>query len=88
MNRQPFIVGPVADNVLGLVAGVFGTVLGLVATIVVMYVWAGSDPDFDTRARRRHAAQVSVWAAVGCVVPFILFLLFLMAVSSSGGRLP
>jgi hypothetical protein len=84
MNRQPFIVGPSADSVLGLVVGFFGSVLGLIATIVVMYVWAGSDPGFDTNDRRRHAARVSVWAGVGCVVPIILVVAFLFQFASSG----
>jgi len=73
VNRQPFIVSLGADKVLGFLAGFFGSVMGLIAAIVVMFVWAGSDPQPDTEERRRHARSVSIWAGVGCAFPAILF---------------
>ena len=72
MNRQPFIVGVDADKILGFLAGFFGWVMGLIATIVVMFLWAGSDPLPDTEARRRHATSVSIWSGVGCALPLFL----------------
>lgn len=75
MNRQPFIVGPTADKVLGFLVGLFAQVLGLIATIVVMFVWAGSEPLPDTQERRAHARSVSIWSGVGCLVPVILLIL-------------
>jgi hypothetical protein len=72
VNRQPFIVGFGADKVLGFLAGFFGSVMGLIAAIVVMFVWAGGDPQPDTEGRRRHARSVSIWAGAGCAFPAIL----------------
>jgi hypothetical protein len=83
MDRQPFIVGPAADCVLGFFAGFFGTVLGLLATIVVMFLWAGSEPGIDVAERRRHAWFVSAWSGVGCVAPIVLVILVFSAVISS-----
>jgi hypothetical protein len=72
MGRQPFIVGPAADKLLGFLAGVFANVVGWIATIVVMYVWAGSEPTPEVADRRRHAASVSAWSGLGCLLPVIL----------------
>lgn len=75
MNHRPFIVGFGADEILGFLAGLFGSVMGVVATVVVMFLWAGSDPLPDTEARRSHAASVSIWSGIGCALPAILVLL-------------
>ena len=75
MNRRSFIVGFGVDEILGFLAGLLGSVMGVMATVVVMFLWAGSDPLPDTEARRSHAASVSVWSAVGCALPVILILL-------------
>jgi low affinity Fe/Cu permease len=72
MYRQPFILGPTADKVLGFLAGMFGQLIGVVATIVVMFVWAGSDPLPDTQIRRDHATAVSIWSGMGCLLPAVL----------------
>lgn len=77
--RQPFIVGPTVDKILGFLAGFVAQILGVIGTIVVMYVWAGSDPTPDTQERREHAKSVSIWSGVGCLLPF-LFLLFSLVV--------
>ncbi len=78
MYRQPFIVGPTVDKLLGFLAGVFANVLGWIATIVVMYSWAGNDPTQEVAERRGHAASVSVWAGVGCLLPLILLVGFFL----------
>lgn len=75
MNNRPFIVGFGADEILGFLAGLFGSVMGVVATVVVMFLWAGSDPLPNTEARRSHAASVSIWSGLGCALPAILILL-------------
>ena len=75
MNHRPFIVGFGADEILGFLAGLFGSVMGVVATVVVMFLWAGSDPLPSTEARRSHAVSVSIWSALGCALPAILILL-------------
>ena len=78
MNRQPFIVGAVVDKLLGFLAGFFGSVTGLIATVVVMFLWAGSNPGPDSGERRRHATSVSIWSGVGCFIPVILLVAFLL----------
>lgn len=75
VNRQPFIVGTGADKVLGFLAGLAANVLGLIATIAVMYIWAGSDPAPDIEERRAHAASVSIWSGIGCALPVILIVI-------------
>jgi TRAP-type C4-dicarboxylate transport system permease large subunit len=77
MNREPFIVGPTADKLLGFLAGIFGNVMGFFGTIVVMYLWAGSQPAPDVQERRQHAQSVSIWSAVGCLLPIVLILAIL-----------
>jgi hypothetical protein len=72
VNRQPFIVGPAVDKLLGFLAGFFGNVMGLIATIVVMFVWAGGNPTPETPQRRSHATSVSLWSGLGCLIPVIL----------------
>ncbi len=91
MNRQPFIVGEMADKVLAFFAGVIGNVLGLIATIVVMFMWAGSDPTPEVQERRNHANSVSVWSGIGCAIPAVLLLLGIMglfAAASHGSGFP
>jgi uncharacterized membrane protein YhaH (DUF805 family) len=83
MNRQPFIVGPTADKVLGFLAGVLAQVLGVLATVVVMFLWAGSEPTPEVQERRTHAAEVSGWSGVGCLIPVILFVLAFLALGAS-----
>jgi hypothetical protein len=73
--RQPFIVGRAFDKVAGFLVGFFANVLGLVGTIAVMYIWAGSDQRPDVPERREHAKSVSIWSGVGCLVPLVLWLL-------------
>jgi hypothetical protein len=75
VSRRPFIVGFGVDEILGFLAGLFGSVMGFVATVVVMFLWAGSDPLPDTETRRGHAASVSIWSGLGCALPVILILL-------------
>jgi low affinity Fe/Cu permease len=75
VNRRPYIVGFGVDEILGFLAGLFGSVMGFVATVAVMFIWAGSDPLPDTDARRGHAASVSLWSGLGCALPAILILL-------------
>lgn len=94
-QRQPFIVGQVADQVLGFVAGFFGSVMGVIATVAVMFLWAGSDPAPDTEVRRHHATSVSIWSGVGCAIPFVLGLILVVAlvgaatvVTTTGGSAP
>jgi uncharacterized membrane protein YidH (DUF202 family) len=82
--RKPFIVGRTADKVLGFFIGVFGLIVGVLATIAVAYLWAGSSPDSETQARRAHAAAISISAAIGCVT-FILVIVALLEQSSSSG---
>jgi hypothetical protein len=79
VNRQPFIVGEMADKVLAFFAGVIGNVLGLIATIVVMFMWAGSDPTPEVQERRNHANSVSVWSGIGCAIPAVLLLLGILS---------
>jgi hypothetical protein len=57
---------------------VFGSVLGLIATIVVMFLWAGNDTTLEVEKRRAHATTVSVWAGVGCLVPVVLLVVLLI----------
>jgi hypothetical protein len=85
--RQPFIVGVMADKVLGFLAGMVANVLGVVATVVVMFMWAGSDPTPEVDARRQHAQSVSIWSGIGCFLPAILILavLFLGVVMVAHG---
>jgi hypothetical protein len=84
VNRQPFIVGATADKVLGLLAGMIGFALGVIATIVVMFLWAGSDPAPEVEERRRHATSVSIWSGVGCALPAILVLVLILGVVAVG----
>jgi hypothetical protein len=78
VNRQPFIVGATADKVVGFFAGLFGSVMGVIAAIVVMFLWAGSGPGPDVDDRRHHATSVSIWSAVGCALPVIVVILVLV----------
>jgi hypothetical protein len=78
VNRQPFIVGTAADKVLGFLAGAFGSVVGVIAAIVVMFLWAGSGPEPDVEERRQHATSVSIWSGVGCALPAIFLILILV----------
>jgi hypothetical protein len=75
MNRGRYIVGEAIDKLLGFGAGLFGSVLGLIATIVVMYLWAGNDTTLEVEKRRAHATTVSVWAGVGCLVPVVILVI-------------
>jgi TRAP-type C4-dicarboxylate transport system permease large subunit len=88
VNRQPFIVGVDADKILGFLAGFVGSMMGLIATIVVMFLWAGSDPLPDTEARRRHATSVSIWSGIGCALPLLLVFvaIVLMVLVFAGGH--
>lgn len=73
--RPPFIIGPMADKIIGFIAGMFGQILGIIATIVVMFLWAGNgSPDAEIETRREHAKQVSLWSAAGCIIPSLLAL--------------
>jgi hypothetical protein len=88
VNHRPFIVGFGADEILGFLVGLFGSVMGVVATVVVMFLWAGSDPLPDTEARRSHAASVSIWSGIGCALPAILvLLLFVIGASLVGPQM-
>ena len=75
MNRQSFIVGPTADKVLGFLAGAFAQLVGVVVTVVVMFMWAGSEPTPEVQERRDHARSVSIWSGVGCLLPLLFILL-------------
>jgi len=67
MERQPFIVGPTTDMFLGFLAGFFGSVLGVVATVVVMFMWVGRDGVADVAERRQHAERVAISSVFGLV---------------------
>ena len=84
MNRQPFIVGPTADKILGFLAAFFVPVVGLIGTIVVMFVWADRDPIPEVAKRRKHAISVSVWSGVGAALPWIFALLLILLSLNSG----
>ncbi len=81
--RKPFIVGRTADKALAFFIGVFGLIVGVLATIAVAYLWAGSSTDSDTQARRAHAASISISAAMGCVT--LILLVFYWAAQSPSG---
>jgi hypothetical protein len=81
VNRKPFIAGPTADYVLGFLAGFAGIILGVIATIVVMFLWAGSEPVPEVEERRYHAKWVSVWSGFGCAAAVILILIAIALVS-------
>jgi hypothetical protein len=83
--RQPFIVGPTFDKVAGFLAGFFANALGLIGTIVVMFIWAGSDARPDVPERRDHARSVSIWSGVGCLAPLLLWLLLGIVLLASFG---
>lgn len=87
VNRQPFIVGTGADKVLGFLAGFAANVMGLIATIAVMYIWAGSDPAPDIEERRAHAASVSKWSGIGCALPAILIVIALLGLGVAGSTM-
>ena len=72
MNRGSVIFGEGADKAVGFLVGLFGNVIGLIGTVVVIYIWAGNDGSPETTIRRRHAASVSMWAGVGCAIPWII----------------
>ncbi len=79
----PWIVGQVADSVLGLAAGFFFNFVGLLGAVVLMYIWAGNNngPE-DAAERRAHARAVSIWSGLGCALQFGLFLLMFVAIFS------
>jgi hypothetical protein len=85
MNRQPFIVGVMADKVLGFLVGLWGSVLGLLATILVMFMWAGSERTPEVDARRQHAQSVSIWSGIGCAIPTILVIIAVLLVLTATG---
>ena len=60
------------DGWLGLLAGFFGTVMGVIATIVVSFLWAGSEATMAVEERREHATSVSVWAVVGLLIALVV----------------
>ncbi len=81
--RQPFIVGPTVDKVLGFLAGLVAQVVGVIATVVVMFVWAGSQPTQEVAERREHAKSVSIWSGIGCLLPFFFLLISLVVFAAA-----
>ena len=87
MNRQPFIVGELADKVLGFMAGMLVPV-GLIAAVVVMYMWAGNGPTEDAPRRRNHAKSVLIWSGFGSLLTLALLAVFLIAIIEAIGHHP
>lgn len=87
--RPPWIVGPAADRVLGFLVGLFANVLGFVGAVVVMFLWADNARDVQEHDERRAQARaVSTAAGIGCLLPFLLGLFFvLLAILSLGPHL-
>ena len=84
MDRQPFIVGRTADKVLGFCAGALTQLIGIVVTVVVMFMWAGSEPTPEVQERRDHARSVSIWSGVGCLLPLLFLLLAVVMLAAAG----
>jgi len=82
MHRQPSIVSTQGDLALGFFVGFIGSALGLIATLVVMYAWAGSEPTDEVALRRRHASRVSIAALVGLVVSLLAAVVLFVAAPS------
>jgi hypothetical protein len=82
VDRKPHIVGDRIDNVLGFVAGLFGSI-GLVATVAVMYLWARRGQPSEVRERRRHAASVSTWSGIGFLITLVLMILLVVTILRS-----
>ncbi|MGA3058166.1 MAG: hypothetical protein ABSE70_09080 [Candidatus Limnocylindrales bacterium] len=80
MDRKPHIVGDSIDKVLGFVAGFFASWIGVVATVVVMYLWAGRGQPLEVRERRRHAASVSIWSGIGFLALLVLVILLIVTI--------
>ncbi len=79
-DKEPYIVGPTIDMFLGFLLGFFLIVIGLVATIVAIYIWAGGASGAESALRRRHAARVVISAAFGLAAAFVLLLMVVIAV--------
>jgi hypothetical protein len=85
MNQGPsdtelYIVGPTIDMFLGFLLGFFLIIIGLLATIVAMYIWAGGVSGPESALRRRHGARVVISAAFGLAAAFVLLLMVVIAV--------
>ncbi len=76
---QPWLAGPTVDRVGAAVLSFFGSVLGMIAVIVLIWVWAAQPPSAPARVMREaHARSVSIAALIGgLVVPAVALALML-----------